>query len=132
MIERAVAIDIDAELACWRRPDAAAVSGLAYLFHEWEPAIRIGIHAYLAYPTQDFDAIRPAMARAYLRVRGRSRIPWSLAAPVAQRVWRQLHDGRMRGHGDDAGVDWATGSTSGNADVLAPLCDSERLLLVEA
>jgi hypothetical protein len=95
----AVMIDIDAELSCWQEMEGGATSDLVFLFHEWEPAIRVGIHAYLAYPERDFDSIRPDMLEVYERIRGRSRIPWDRAAPAARRVWRKLqrdseqHDG---------------------------------------
>ena len=53
----AVMIDIDAELSCWRQLEGSATSEFVFLFHEWEPAIRVGIHAYLAYPDRDFDSL---------------------------------------------------------------------------
>lgn len=84
-------IDIDAELSCWRSPEDAATSELVFLFQEWEPAIRVGIHAYLAYPDRDFDSLEPAIIDAYQRIRGRSRIPWARAQPAAKRVWQKLH-----------------------------------------
>ncbi|WP_159017183.1 hypothetical protein [Cognatiluteimonas profundi] len=88
----AVMIDIDAELSCWRQLEGTATSELVFLFHEWEPAIRVGIHAYLAYPNCEFDSIEPVILAAYQRIRGRSRIPWSRAEPAARRVWQKLHD----------------------------------------
>src|SRR6476661_8711081 len=87
----AVMIDIDAELSCWRQLEGSATSELVFLFHEWEPAIRVGIHAYLAYPGRDFDSLEPTIIDAYQRIRGRSRIPWARAAPAARRVWQKLH-----------------------------------------
>lgn len=87
----AVMIDIDAELSCWRQLESPAASELVFLFHEWEPAIRVGIHAYLSYPDRHFDSLDSAMLAAYQRIRGRSRIPWSRAAPAARRVWQKLH-----------------------------------------
>jgi hypothetical protein len=90
----AVMIDIDAELSCWQEMEGGATSELVFLFQEWEPAIRVGIHAYLAYPDRDFDSLRPDMLAVYERIRGRSRIPWARAAPAARRVWDKLqHDG---------------------------------------
>lgn len=87
----AVMIDIDAELSCWRELESPAASEFVFLFHEWEPAIRVGIHAYLSYPERHFDSLDSAMLEAYQRIRGRSRIPWSRAAPAARRVWQKLH-----------------------------------------
>jgi hypothetical protein len=87
----AVMIDIDAELSCWQSPEGAATSELVFLFQEWEPAIRVGIHAYLAYPDRDFDSLEPTIIDAYQRIRGRSRIPWARAQPAARRVWQKLH-----------------------------------------
>jgi hypothetical protein len=87
----AVMIDIDAELSCWQLPQDAATSELVFLFQEWEPAIRVGIHAYLAYPDRDFDSLEPTIVDAYQRIRGRSRIPWARAQPAARRVWQKLH-----------------------------------------
>ena len=87
----AVMIDIDADLSCWQRMEGNGTSELVFLFLEWEPAIRVGIHAYLAYPDRDFDSIEPAIDAAYQRIRGRSPIPWSRAAPAARRVWQKLH-----------------------------------------
>jgi hypothetical protein len=87
----AVMIDIDAELSCWQQMESSATSELVFLFQEWEPAIRVGIHAYLAYPGRDFDSIEPTVIEAYERIRGRSRIPWARAAPAARRVWQKLH-----------------------------------------
>ena len=92
MSSAAVLIDIDAELSCWQQPECGAASELVFLFHEWEPAVRVGIHAYLAYPGHDFDSIEPTIIAAYQRIRGGSRIPWSRAAPAARRVWEKLHD----------------------------------------
>ncbi|WP_166210190.1 hypothetical protein [Cognatiluteimonas telluris] len=86
----AVLIDIDAALSCWQQLEGSATSELVFLFHEWEPAIRVGIHAYLAYPERDFDSIEPDILAAYQRIRGRSRIPWASAAPAARRVWEKL------------------------------------------
>lgn len=88
----AVMIDIDAELSCWQQMERSGTSELVFLFHEWEPAVRVGIHAYLAYPGHDFDSIEPTIIAAYQRIRGGSRIPWSRAAPAARRVWEKLHD----------------------------------------
>jgi hypothetical protein len=101
----AVMIDIDAELSCWRQLEGPATSEFVFLFHEWEPAIRVGIHAYLAYPDRDFDSLEPVIVAAYQRIRGRSRIPWTRAAPAAKRVWQKLHDDSLRDHRlQDAGV----------------------------
>jgi len=86
----AVIIDVDAELACWRKLERASPSDLVFLFFEWEPAIRVGIHAYLNHPGHAFDEIEPLVADAYQRIRGRSRIPWSQARPAARRVWDKL------------------------------------------
>jgi hypothetical protein len=94
----AVMIDIDAELSCWRQLEGPATSEFVFLFHEWEPAIRVGIHAYLAYPDRDFDSLEPVIVAAYQRIRGRSRIPWTRAAPAAKRVWQKLHDDSLRDH----------------------------------
>ncbi|NUS38139.1 MAG: hypothetical protein HOQ02_03835 [Lysobacter sp.] len=87
----AVVIDVDAGHACWRQLGDSP-SDLVFLFQEWEPAVRVGIHAFIAYPDRDFDSIEPAIVAAYQRVRGPSRIPWSRAAPAARRVWQKLHD----------------------------------------
>ena len=87
-----VVIDIDPTHDCWRRLGTAP-SDLVFLFHEWEPAVRVGVHAFLTYPDRDFDSIAPEIvAQAYQRARGASRIPWSRAAPTARRVWQKLHD----------------------------------------
>jgi hypothetical protein len=88
----AVLIDIDAELSCWQQLEGSATSELVFLFHEWEPAIRVGIHAYLTYPERDFDSIETDIIAAYQRIRGGSRIPWASAAPAARRVWEKLQD----------------------------------------
>jgi hypothetical protein len=91
-----VVIDIDPARDCWRQLGTAP-SDLVFLFHEWEPAVRVGIHAFLAYPGRDFDSIEPhIVAEAYRRVRGASRIPWSRAAPTARRMWQKLHDEQAR------------------------------------
>src|SRR4249919_2690287 len=89
-------IDIDAECSCWQRMEDNGTSELVYLFHEWEPAIRVGIHAFLAYPGRDFDSIEPAIDAAYQRIRGRSPIPWTRAPPAARRVWQKLNLDRER------------------------------------
>ena len=88
----AVMIDIDAELSCWQQMEHGATSELVFLFHEWEPAIRVGIHAYLAYPDRDFDSLEPTITAVYQRIRGGSRIPWTRAAPAARRIWQKLHN----------------------------------------
>ena len=107
----AVMIDIDAELSCWRQLEGSATSEFVFLFHEWEPAIRVGIHAYLAYPDRDFDSLEPVIVAAYQRIRGRSRIPWTRAAPAARRVWQKLHDDSLRDHRfEDAGGGLRDGS----------------------
>jgi len=87
---RAAVIDIDPARACWQRPECSDASELVFLFHEWEPAVRVGIHAYVAYPGYEFDAIEPVIDAAYQRIRGRSPIPWARAAPAARRVWQKL------------------------------------------
>lgn len=88
----AVMIDIDAELSCWQQMEGNATSELVFLFHEWEPAIRVGIHVYLAYPDRHFDSVQQDMLAVYERIRGPSRIPWARAAPAARRVWQKLQD----------------------------------------
>ena len=93
---RAAVIDIDPGLACWQRPECSDASELVFLFQEWEPAVRVGIHAYVAYPECEFDAIESVMVAAYQRIRGRSPISWARAAPAARRVWQKLkHDGQL-------------------------------------
>ena len=105
----AVMIDIDAELSCWQQMESSATSELVFLFQEWEPAIRVGIHAYLAYPGRDFDSIEPTILEAYQRIRGRSRIPWTRAAPAARRVWQKLHSDSEAAHGS-ADPEWTAWS----------------------
>ena len=97
-------IDIDAECSCWQRMEGNGTSELVFLFHEWEPAIRVGIHAFLAYPGRDFDSIEPTIDAAYQRIRGRSPIPWTRAAPAARRVWQKLNLDRERESASD--MDW--------------------------
>src|SRR6476659_11001225 len=97
----AVMIDIDAELSCWRQMEGSATSEFVFLFHEWEPAIRVGIHAYLAYPDRDFDSLEPVIVAAYQRIRGGSRIHWTRAAPAARRVWQKLHDDSLADDSDE-------------------------------
>ena len=122
----AVMIDIDAELSCWRQLEGSATSEFVFLFHEWEPAIRVGIHAYLAYPDRDFDSLEPVIVAAYQRIRGRSRIPWTRAAPAARRVWQKLHDDSLRDHRlqddnllDDSLLDDSLQVDSGGLDATA-------------
>lgn len=94
-----VVIDIDPAQDCWRL--GADPSDLVFLFHEWEPAVRVGIHAFLTYPGMDFDSIEAdIVAAAYQRVRGASRIPWSRAAPAARRMWQKLHDEHLQDEAD--------------------------------
>lgn len=87
---RGAVIDIDPGLACWQRPERGDASELVFLFQEWEPAVRVGIHAYVAFPGREFDAIEPQIDAAYQRIRGNSPIPWERAAPAARRVWLKL------------------------------------------
>ena len=101
----AVIIDVDAELACWRKLERASPSDLVFLFFEWEPAIRVGIHAYLNHPGHAFDEIEPVVADAYQRIRGRSRIPWSQARPAARRVWEKLRSENAQEEAGVAGFD---------------------------
>lgn len=99
---RAVVIDVDPSDACWRVLGSAP-SDLVFLFHEWEPAVRVGIHAFLAYPGRDFDSLEAeVVAAAYQRARGASRIPWSRAAPAARRIWQKLHDDQVRAEATSA------------------------------
>ena len=127
----AVMIDIDAELSCWQRMEDGAASELVFLFHEWEPAIRVGIHAYLAYPECDFDSIETVMLDVYARIRGRSRIPWARAAPTARRVWQKLHDdSRTTGDGGARQrVDWCPAHLQA---ARAPMLPTRETPLVEA
>lgn len=130
----AVMIDIDAELSCWQQMESSATSELVFLFQEWEPAIRVGIHAYLAYPGRDFDSIEPTIIAAYHRIRGRSRIPWARAAPAARRVWQKLHSDS---DADDASTypqwtQWSANECSGPAEPQAASLRSMPTPLVEA
>lgn len=130
----AVMIDIDAELSCWQQMESSATSELVFLFQEWEPAIRVGIHAYLAYPDRDFDSIEPAIVEAYQRVRGRSRIPWTRAAPAARRVWQKLRSeseaglAPLRGEGMWSAREWtahsAHAATHWSATEVTPLLEA--------
>lgn len=97
----AVMIDIDVERAWWQEMTSGATSDLVFLFHEWEPAIRVGIHAHLAYPDRDFDSIHNDLLQVYARIRGRSRVPWKRAAPAARRIWRKLQHASAGDDGAD-------------------------------
>jgi len=87
--------------------------------HEWEPAIRVGIYAFLAYPGRDFDSIEPTIDAAYQRIRGRSPIPWARAAPAARRVWQKLNLDRERESAWDS--DSEACFRSGACDGVSPL-----------
>ena len=108
----AVMIDIDAELSCWQQMESSATSELVFLFQEWEPAI----------------------VEAYQRVRGRSRIPWTRAAPAARRVWQKLRSeseaglAPLRGEGMWSAREWtahsAHAATHWSATEVTPLLEA--------
>lgn len=120
----AVMIDIDAELSVWRQLERTTTSEFVFLFHEWEPAIRVGIHAYLTYPDRDFDSLEPMIVEAYQRIRGRSRIPWTRAAPAARRVWQKLRS--------DSDEDWRDARAMTNKSATAWAGKNPRQQSVEA
>jgi len=120
-------IDIDAECSCWQRMEDNGTSELVYLFHEWEPAIRVGIHAFLAYPGRDFDSIEPAIDAAYQRIRGCSPIPWTRAAPAARRVWQKLHCDSVHHESEHESVCHAVAGTFGRSNAchgVGPLLEA--------
>jgi len=127
----AVMIDIDAELSCWQQMESSATSELVFLFQEWEPAIRVGIHAYLAYPGRDFDSLEPTIIEVYQRIRGRSRIPWVRAAPAARRVWQKLHSDSEADYGSvlpgSAATQWIAHGRSTTPRRRAPVPQRQPL-----
>ena len=89
-------VDFDGELDYWRAhyPNAPFCRpGLSY--EDYEPALKLGINAFLHGQVELFELHGEDLAEAYYRTRGRSPLDWNEAQPAAAAAWRRMHEKRV-------------------------------------
>ena len=82
------AVDMEDEIAHWMRHYRNYVPG--FRSEDYLPALKLGLDAYLRGHGQDFDDMADNLQLCYARVRGRSRLDWNEALPVAMAAWTRL------------------------------------------
>jgi hypothetical protein len=82
------AVNMEEEIAHWMRHYRNYVPG--FRSDDYLPALKLGLDAYLRGHGQDFDDMADNLQLCYARVRGRSRLDWNEALPVAMAAWTRL------------------------------------------
>lgn len=84
-------IDVEGEIDFWRRAyrDHPAFS-LRRNFTDYEPALRIGIEAFIQDPARTFEECRDSLEHAYEARAGVHRIHWDEAGSAAAAAWHRL------------------------------------------
>lgn len=89
-------LDFQAELGYWREHyQESSFYSPGFSFEDYEPALKLGIHAFLHGAEQPFEHVLPELRDDYDRVRGSSPFGWSQAVEIAKAAWQRPHD-RLR------------------------------------
>ncbi len=84
-------VDVEGEIDFWQRAyrDHPAFSPRRN-FTDYEPALRIGIEAFIQDPARTFEECRDALEDAYEACPGIHRIHWDEAGSAAAAAWHRL------------------------------------------
>ena len=85
-------IDVEGEIEFWRRAyrDHPAFSP-RWSFTEYEPALRLGIEAFIQDPARTFEECRDVLGDVYEETQtGAHRLHWDEAGSAAAAAWHRL------------------------------------------
>lgn len=83
-------VDLEAELVYWRFHWHGLVDERGLLFSDFEPAVKLGMNAYVDGKGRDLLDMAGVLEASYQRVRGESRLEWGEAYIVVRAVWKRL------------------------------------------
>ncbi|MGO1068708.1 hypothetical protein [Lysobacter sp. CA199] len=89
------ALDLDSELSYWRNHYRGLIDRPGLRFGDYEPAIKLGLDAYMRGHGRSLDEMEDELRACYKRVRALSRLDWDEArrvvAAACERVHRHRH-----------------------------------------
>ncbi|MET4726905.1 hypothetical protein ABIE09_000699 [Lysobacter enzymogenes] len=91
------AVDLDSELSYWRANYRALFGRPGLRFSDYEPAVKLGLDAYVRSLIEDRAQGEDELRDRYRRVHGASRLDWDDARAVAAAACERLQ--RERGQG---------------------------------
>ncbi|UNP29043.1 hypothetical protein [Lysobacter gummosus] len=83
-------VNMESELAFWRAHYRRLGCGTGLRFADYEPAIKLGLDAYVRGNGRDFQELQEELLVRYARTRGGTRLDWSDAVTVVESAWRRL------------------------------------------
>lgn len=84
-------IDMDSELGYWRSRYRGLPGGSALRYGDYEPAVKLGMDAYMRSRGRSIDEMEDELEICYRRTRGISRLDWQQARAVVRLAWNHLH-----------------------------------------
>ncbi len=84
-------IDMDSELGYWRGHYRGLPGGSALRYGDYEPAVKLGLDAYMRSRGRAIDDMEDELEACYRRTRGPSRLDWAQARAVVRLAWNHLH-----------------------------------------
>lgn len=85
-------VDMESELAYWRSRYLEFVQHPGLRYCDYEPAVKLGLDAYMRGHGRHMSAMRDELQACYRRIRGTARLDWEDACLIVERVWRRLYE----------------------------------------
>lgn len=83
-------LDLDSELSYWRNHYRGLVDRPGLRYSDYEPAVKIGLDAYMRSRGRTLDEMRDSIDVCYRRTRGTSRLESDEAHTVVEAAWNRL------------------------------------------
>lgn len=83
-------VDMDSELLYWRGQYRVLVDRPGLRYSDYEPAVKLGLDAYMRSHGRGFREMEDDLIRCYKRVRGVSKLDWDEARPMVEAAWHRL------------------------------------------
>ncbi|MFK3648590.1 hypothetical protein ACI2IY_09115 [Lysobacter enzymogenes] len=84
-------VDLDSELGYWRGHYRGLPGGSALRYGDYEPAVKLGLDAYMRARGRRLDDMEHELEICYRRTRGLSRLDWEQARAIVRLAWNHLH-----------------------------------------
>lgn len=84
-------VDLDSELGYWRGHYRGLPGGSALRYGDYEPAVKLGLDAYMRARGRALDDMESELEACYRRTRGVSRLDWEQARAIVRLAWNHLH-----------------------------------------
>jgi hypothetical protein len=88
-------LDMESELAYWRRYYRRLPGGGALRYGDYDPAVKLGLEAYMRSHGRGLAEMEEELMRCYKRTRGASRLEWDQARSVVKLAWDHVRLGGM-------------------------------------